>query len=140
VSGHGVDIHVTGDIGEVGADVATPLAVVLAELLQNAVEHAFVSDGVDVSASNASGGSTPPGRVDLVLANDGHRLALQVRDDGVGLPGNFDIEETRSLGLSIVRDLVTTQLGGTIVMESRAGTLVTLDIPLPAVDEVTNWR
>jgi two-component sensor histidine kinase len=47
VSGHRVDIQVTGDIGEVGADVATPLAVVLAELLQNAVEHAFPSDGVD---------------------------------------------------------------------------------------------
>ena len=44
VSGHSVDIHVTGDIGEVGADVATPLAVVLAELLQNAVEHAFPSN------------------------------------------------------------------------------------------------
>jgi two-component sensor histidine kinase len=139
VSGHGVDIHVTGDIGEVGADVATPLAVVLAELLQNAVEHAFVSDGPDGSAPTTSAGPTPAGRVDLVLANDGRRLTLQVRDDGIGLPDDFDIEETRSLGLSIVRDLVTTQLGGTIVMESRAGTLVTLDIPLPAVDEVLSW-
>jgi two-component sensor histidine kinase len=139
VSGHGVDINVTGDIGEVGADVATPLAVVLAELLQNAVEHAFVSDSPDGSATTASAGPTPAGRVDLVLANDGRRLTLQVRDDGIGLPDDFDIEDTRSLGLSIVRDLVTTQLGGTIVMESRAGTLVTLDIPLPAVDEVLSW-
>ena len=63
----------------------------------------------------------PPGRVDLVLANDGRRLTLQVRDDGVGLPPGFDIEDTPSLGLSIVRDLVTTQLEGTIVMESGAG-------------------
>jgi two-component sensor histidine kinase len=123
----------------VGADVATPLAVVLAELLQNAVEHAFVSDSPDGSATTASAGPTPAGRVDLVLANDGRRLTLQVRDDGIGLPDDFDIEDTRSLGLSIVRDLVTTQLGGTIVMESRAGTLVTLDIPLPAVDEVLSW-
>ncbi len=73
--------------------------------------------------------------VDLVLANDGRRLTLQVRDDGVGLPPDFDIEATSSLGLSIVRDLVTTQLEGTIVMESRDGTLVTLDIPVPSVDE-----
>ncbi len=138
VSGHRVDIHVTGDIGEVGADVATPLAVVLAELLQNAVEHAFPSSAVDGSGDSA--GAEPSGRVDLVLANDGRRLTLQVRDDGVGLPPGFDIEATSSLGLSIVRDLVTTQLEGTIVMESRGGTLVTLDIPVPVVDEGLSWR
>jgi two-component sensor histidine kinase len=139
VSGHRVDIQVTGDIGEVGADVATPLAVVLAELLQNAVEHAFPSDG-DTPGDTAgdTGGAELSGRVDLVLANDGRRLTLQVRDDGVGLPPGFDIEETSSLGLSIVRDLVTTQLEGTIVMESRAGTLVTLDIPI-GVDEGGSW-
>jgi two-component sensor histidine kinase len=137
VSGHRVDIQVTGDIGEVGADVATPLAVVLAELLQNAVEHAFPEDGADESGETAT---EPSGRVDLVLANDGRRLTLQVRDDGVGLPPGFDIEATSSLGLSIVRDLVTTQLGGTIVMESREGTLVTLDIPAPTVDEDLSWR
>jgi two-component sensor histidine kinase len=49
----------------------------------------------------------------------------------VGLSPGFDIEHTTSLGLSIVRDLVTGQLGGSIVMESRGGTLVTIDIPLP---------
>ena len=139
VTGHRVDIQVTGDIGEVGADVATPLAVVLAELLQNAVEHAFPSNGAD-GTGEASDPAEPSGRVDLVLANDGRRLTLQVRDDGVGLPPDFDIEATSSLGLSIVRDLVTTQLEGTIVMESRDGTLVTLDIPVPSVDETQAWR
>ena len=47
VSGDRIGIRVTGDVGEVAADVATPLAVVLAELLQNAVEHAFPSVGGD---------------------------------------------------------------------------------------------
>jgi two-component system, sensor histidine kinase PdtaS len=146
VSGHRVDIQVTGDIGEVGADVATPLAVVLAELLQNAVEHAFPSaagDGNgDGDGANGDAGtiSEPSGRVDLVLANDGRRLTLQVRDDGIGLPVGFDIEATSSLGLSIVRDLVATQLGGTIVMESRDGTLVTLNIPVPGFDDGLSWR
>src|SRR5487761_1714177 len=41
VSARPVKIEVEGDLGEVTADVATPLAVILAELLQNAVEHAF---------------------------------------------------------------------------------------------------
>ena len=41
VSSQPIVISTTGDLGEVTADVATPLAVTLAELLQNAVEHAF---------------------------------------------------------------------------------------------------
>ncbi|MHB8330151.1 MAG: ATP-binding protein, partial [Acidimicrobiales bacterium] len=107
------------------ADVATPLAVVLAELLQNAVEHAFpTSDSEDPEAPG------PAGRVDLALANDGYGLTIEVRDDGCGLPADFDIEKTSSLGLSIVRDLVTSQLGGMIGTASAGGTVVTIDIPL----------
>jgi two-component sensor histidine kinase len=138
VSGQRVAIEVTGDIGEVGADVATPLAVALAELLQNAVEHAFPASGSETAVGGTDAAAT--GRVDLVLANDGRRLTIQVRDDGIGLPADFDIEATSSLGLSIVRDLVTAQLAGTIVMESRGGTLVTLDIPLPSVEESLSLR
>ena len=41
VSSQPIVISVHGDLGEVAADVATPLAVTVAELLQNAVEHAF---------------------------------------------------------------------------------------------------
>ena len=41
VSAQPIEIAVEGDLGDVGADVATPLAVTLAEVLQNAVEHAF---------------------------------------------------------------------------------------------------
>ena len=49
-------IQVTGDVGEVAADVATPLAVVLAELLQNAVEHAFpVASAADSRVRSAAG-------------------------------------------------------------------------------------
>jgi len=135
VSGDRIGIRVTGDVGEVGADVATPLAVVLAELLQNAVEHAFPAlersedDGGEASPPIADH-DEPTGHVDLVLANDGRRLTLQVRDDGCGLPQGFDIGHTTSLGLSIVRDLVTSQLGGSIAMESNGGTLVTIELPV----------
>ena len=43
-------------------------------------------------------------------------VRVTVRDDGIGLPKWFDIERTTSLGLSIVRDLVVSQLGGSIEM------------------------
>ena len=131
MSGQGIIIRVTGDVGEVAADVATPLAVVLAELLQNAVEHAFPTSGAEGVAEEDLDGQTP-GHVDLVLHHDDERLTLEVRDDGCGLPEGFDIDHTTSLGLSIVRDLVTSQLGGSIAMRSSLGTLVTIVIPVRA--------
>lgn len=118
-----VQFRVEGDPGELPAELATPLAVVLTELLQNAVEHAFPEGG-------------PAGEqdqeVEVRLDNDGMALRAQVRDNGLGLPADFTIEHTSSLGLSIVRDLVTGQLGGSIEMRSDGGTTVELYIPLNA--------
>jgi two-component sensor histidine kinase len=64
------------------------------------------------------------------LAHSEERLDVEVRDDGCGLPEGFDIERTNSLGLSIVRDLVTSQLGGTISMVSDGGTVVAIEVPI----------
>jgi two-component sensor histidine kinase len=111
-------LTVDGDAGDLAAELATPLAVALSELLQNAVEHAFVDRH-----------STQPGQVRLSLDHDGTWLTVEVRDDGRGLPAGFRIEDTTSLGLSIVRALVTDQLGGTIEMANEGGTVVRLRIP-----------
>jgi two-component sensor histidine kinase len=140
VSAMPVEITVRGDLGEVGADVATPLAVTLAEILQNAVEHAFDPDvasgdgAVGLEGAGGAAGYTPVGHVLVTLADEGERLKVDVRDDGRGLPQGFDIYDTTSLGLSIVRDLVASQLGGSITMTSvppiaGGGTMVEIDIP-----------
>jgi two-component system, sensor histidine kinase PdtaS len=139
VSGHRMEITVAGDLGEVPADVATPLALVLAELLQNAAEHAFGprADQVDQPGTDQQGAGhqqMATGHVWISLANDGYGLTIEVRDDGRGLPAGFEIEDTTSLGLSIVRDLVTSQMGGMISMRSQGGTVVDIDIPLREQD------
>ncbi len=87
--------------------------------MQNASEHAF-----------PEGGAGGDGLVVVSLKNDGAELHVQVRDDGEGLPEGFSIEDTDSLGLSIVSNLVVSQLGGSIEMYSDAGTVVELTIPL----------
>jgi two-component sensor histidine kinase len=53
-----------------------------------------------------------------------------VVDDGVGLPPGFTPEASPGLGLSIVQALVTTELGGSIDLESDHGTRVHLTVPL----------
>jgi two-component system, sensor histidine kinase PdtaS len=103
-----VRFRVIGDGGKLPATVATPLAVVLTELLQNAVDHAF---------EPGTGGE---GSVAILLSNDGATLDVLVLDDGKGLPAGFSLDSATGLGLSIVRTLVTTELAGTI--EMRPGT------------------
>ena len=126
-----VRFHVEGDAGVLPADVATPASVVLNELLQNAIDHAFPED-LDLQAE--------PGSVTVRLSNDGVRLRAIVADDGVGIPEGFVLGEARGLGLSIVRTLVTTELMGTITLQradgppGRPGTIVQLDIPVSRSD------
>lgn len=118
VYGSQVKITVGGDVGDVSADVATPLAVVIAELLQNAAEHAF----------NRETAERP--QIDLQFRTGRSMLHVSIHDNGSGIDEKFDINRTKSLGLSIVRDLVRTQLGGKITVSSEGGTLISLDIPL----------
>ncbi len=120
MSGREVAVRVEGELGVVPAEMATPLSVVLAELLQNAAEHAF-------SSEQGTRGETP--RIDLFFSHGDESYEVVVHDNGVGLPEGFDIDKTRSLGLSIVRDLVRTQLEGTITMTRDHGTLVRLEVP-----------
>ncbi len=135
--------EVIGGLGEVPADVATPLAVVLAELLQNAVEHAFLELDGEEGRKGDHGGSgeapvppQPVGHIQVHLVNDLNNMTLEVVDDGSGLPEGFDIDASESLGLSIVRDLVRSQLDGTITMRNRgdvrpgeSGTVVAIELP-----------
>lgn len=130
---------VEGDAGALEDRVATPLAVVLTELLQNAVDHAFpqlTDSELDDKVSDETAGATDntaEGHVLVILRNSGDELVVQVIDDGVGLPDGFVLEDSPGLGLSIVRSLIVSQLGGSIAMSGHNavhGTLAEVRIPL----------
>jgi two-component system, sensor histidine kinase PdtaS len=129
VATHETDLcfEVIGDAGVLPGDLATPLAVVLNELMQNAAEHAFPS-GVGCAAPHASG------RVSVHLARDDAGVAVDVVDNGVGLPPGFAIERSVGLGLQIVQALVTTELGGSIELHGDEGTRVHITIPIQQWD------
>jgi two-component sensor histidine kinase len=107
-------IMVEGGAGELPGELATPLAVALLELLQNAVKHAFGAAG---------------GNIAVRMSRRGDRLRLVVEDDGKGLPPGFQFDG-RGLGLQIVRALVEEELSGTIKLKSERGTKVTLEVPI----------
>ena len=124
-SDHLLRITTHGEAGSLQAAVATPLAVVLNELLQNAAEHAHPADSEEEAHWELA--------VDVELSRREDELRVVVRDDGVGLPPDFSIDHTSTLGLSIVRDLVGTQLGGKIEMHNDGGTVVEITIPVDHV-------
>jgi two-component sensor histidine kinase len=122
---HPVEIVVNGELGVLSTDLATPLAVALAELLTNAVEHAF---------TDFSGDDHQVGVVTLNLSQHDDEAVVEIRDNGRGLGDAFSLDLPTSLGLSIVRDLIRAQLHGTIEMTTVSdgeggGTLVRVVVP-----------
>jgi two-component sensor histidine kinase len=94
--------------------------MVLTEVLQNAVEHGYPAG--------------EPGRIEVDVTRLVGRLEVTVQDDGRGLPSGFDLDGSTTLGLSIVRTLVESELGGRLSVEaapSGQGTRVTIDVPVP---------
>lgn len=119
----GVHVKRIGSFGVLGAQIATPLAMVITEVLQNAVEHGLRGRN---------------GMVTLTVDRQASGLRIVIEDDGVGLPTGFDVDIAGNLGLHIVRTLVMGELAGTLTLGARspAGTRVVLDLPLTKGSEV----
>ena len=107
-----------GGFGILAAELATPLVMVLTELVQNALEHAF-----------------EPGRhgeVVLRAERSAGSLEVTVSDDGRGLPADFSLAQAERLGLQIVRTLVGSELRGSLDLQrgQPRGTVAVLSLPL----------
>jgi two-component system, sensor histidine kinase PdtaS len=114
-----IRMEILGDAGDLPAEVATPLALVVSELIQNAVEHGFADRG---------------GTVAVELRREAEGLRLVVRDDGRGVPDGWDLEADARLGLRIALTLVESELGGTLDVRrvtAEGGTECVALMPLP---------
>lgn len=108
-----VEVH--GEDVFLNSHQATSLALVVNELLQNAIEHAF-SDRTD-------------GRIEIRLLPQAGGLVLEVQDDGAGLPPGFEPTAGDDLGLKIIHALVTEDLGGSIAFHDGGGTTAVITVP-----------
>jgi two-component sensor histidine kinase len=109
-----------GKFGIVQAELATPLVMVLTELVQNAFEHAYAAG--------------QRGEVVVHAERSAKWLDVVISDDGRGLPQGFSLERTDRLGLQIVRTLVESELRGSLSLRRRprGGTEAVLRVPLRA--------
>lgn len=102
---------------DVTLEAATRIALILAEVLHNALAHAFV--GLD------------EGRLELRVSRlSGGGLRILVADDGVGLPRGLDWPDPRSAGGRLVRDLLAGLDASLNVTRGAAGTVVLIDVPV----------
>lgn len=112
----GVEVRRVGSFGDLPSPIATPLSLVVNELISNALEHGVASSGNSVLLSVDRRSTT---------------LTVTVTDDGVGLPPGFVVEDAANLGLQIVRTLVVHELDGTIAFIPEAqGTSVRVELSI----------
>jgi PAS domain S-box-containing protein len=109
----GKGIKFTTDIPEVFIDINTaiPLGLMINELISNSLKYAF------------PGGRE--GDISVTVQRQDHTLTILFKDNGAGIPQDFDWRNARSLGLRLVISLVE-QLNGTIELDRSAGTAFTI--------------
>lgn len=114
-----LNVHVIGDALRLSSRAATTLALCVNELLQNAIEHAFV--GRD------------KGEVTISLIDRGGEMEVEVRDDGIGSAAG-EITQS-SLGLSLVETLVREDLRGQFTLRRDSyGARATIRAPFSYAD------
>ena len=111
-----ITISRTGQLGSVDPRIATPLALVITELIYNALEHGLEVEGTELT---------------IAIERDSQRAHVTIIDDGVGLPAGFDLTQSSNLGLQIVRTLTENELRGTLSLISNTEeTRAELSFPL----------
>lgn len=126
--GQAIETNVSGPNIRLPAEQATATAMVLNELLLNAIEHGLHDQ--------------PSGHIEIQLADLGDSVRISVMDDGIGLPEDFEFQSQNSLGLQIVNTLVTDDLKGTwrLLRPESAHTKDSIDEMHPPPLESTNER
>ncbi len=99
-----------------GLDTAIPCSLIIHELVSNSLKHAFAGDR--------------SGEINIEIRySSAHEILLIVRDNGVGLPPNFDFKNTASLGWELI-DALSSQLSGDITINSDSGVEFKINFPL----------
>lgn len=98
-----LNISRSGTVGLLESRIATPLALVITELIYNALEHGLESEG---------------SKLDIKFERMDKKVFVTITDDGVGLPEGFTLAGSSNLGLQIVRTLTENELRGTLSLFS----------------------
>ena len=127
-------IRVEGTVGSIDGEVAMPLAVVLVELVQNALQHASASSSANAEEDGTGAGAVSQELVVVRFGRTADTLSMSVTDNGPGVREGFSLDRDAGLGLTIVRTFVVHHLGGTISIRAASvidphGAVVDIVVP-----------
>ena len=106
------------------AELASPISIIMYELLENCVQHAFEQDSpANYIRVRLATGTSDDGSANL--------LNLAVGDSGIGFPEKVEELAIDGSGIAIVVSIVK-KLGGSLEFSGKQGTLVTMSIPYDA--------
>ncbi len=108
-----IDINLNIEDIVLGIDSAIPCGLLLNEILTNAIKHAFPENN--------------GGRIDVTFKqNDDQSYQLTVKDNGVGISEDVNLEKTDSLGMHLIGSLAS-QINGNVNIEQNNGTIITIN-------------
>jgi two-component sensor histidine kinase len=96
---------------------AVPIALIVSELLTNAIKHAFEGPG---------------GELHLRVHRHGSDLLIAIGDNGRGLPSDFDVQKSSGVGMRVVTALAKQLRGKLEIDSSNTGASFTIVVPLEA--------
>ncbi len=99
LSTHKISVEKSGAFGTFDSQIATPLALVITELIHNALEHGLANSGE---------------KLRIEIARTSANCIVKIIDDGIGLPIDFNWDQSSNLGLQIVKTLTENELKGSI--------------------------
>ena len=109
INSNQVSLKTEFDAIKLNIDKASPVGLVVNELVSNALKHAF-PDGRD-------------GEIALSIKKlNPEELEIIIKDNGVGMPVGLDWTKAEGLGLQLVKNIVENQLDGSLSMKSDKGT------------------
>jgi PAS domain S-box-containing protein len=113
---NGVDIDVQLNVNDVRLNIAqaVPCGLIMNEVLTNCFKYAFVG--------------RLTGSVQINFEEKGDYFILEIIDNGIGLPNDYNIAKVKSLGITLIRTL-TSQIKGSFDISSKNGTRVVITFP-----------
>jgi two-component sensor histidine kinase len=111
-----IDARFACDSIHLPVDAAVPCGLLVNELVTNSIKHAFKD--------------REHGRLTIRAMHASNGVILRVEDDGVGMPPNFEMSATETLGLQLVSNLVRQLHGGVKLESGPGGTAFELAFPI----------
>lgn len=106
-----IEFIINSDKINLGIDTSIPCGLIVNELVNNILKHAFPAGF--------------KGRIEINLKKLNEDIVLEVKDNGVGIPTSFDIDKSDSLGMQLVDTLIK-QIEGTLDVDTTDGTTFTI--------------